>query len=83
MSNVRAMPISGQCNSNDDVAAFLRRIAEQIEEGDRGDIRTVVMTLEVSGEGMTTLSAGKGGLDNARVLGLLFLAMNTYMEGQE
>lgn len=82
MSNIKAMPMSTQCNSNNDVAAFLRLMADQIEGGKRGDIRTAILTMEVAGEGMATFPVGYRGLDNARVMGLLFLALNTYMDSQ-
>lgn len=83
MSNVKAMPISGKCNSNNDVSAVLRLIADQIELGDRGDIKSCIVILEASGEPLKTLSSGKGGLDNARVMGIMFSALNTYMAGQQ
>lgn len=82
MSNLRALPVSGQCNSNQDVADYLRLMADQIEAGDRGDIRTCLMILEPIGDSLETYAAGKGGLDTARVMGLMFHALNTYMSGQ-
>jgi hypothetical protein len=83
MSNVKAMPISGQCNSNSDVSEFLRLLADQIEQGLRSDIRTAIVTFEVIGDReLVVLVAGQGGTDNARVLGLLTLAQQQYMGSQ-
>lgn len=82
MSNIRNMPINGHANSNDDVVIFLRALAANIEDGNSGDVNTVVILIEHAKK-ITTLASGSGGIDNARVMGLMGIAQSQYMRGQE
>ena len=79
MTNVKALPINTHINSNDDVVNFLRALADNIEDGNSGDVSTLLIVLEHDSK-TTTLVTGAGGLDNARVMGLLAIAQHKHMQ---
>ncbi len=72
MSNLAALPTTGHANCKEDVARFLREMADNVEVGNYGEIRQMMVTIEASGN-LDTWVAG-GPCDNARILGLMNMA---------
>lgn len=72
MPKVIALAPNGHANTDADVAAFLRKMADHIESGVRSNVRQLVMVLESGGE-LETWAVG-GPCDNARLVGLLTIA---------
>lgn len=85
MSKVHELKPTGMANTNADVAAFLRDVADRIEGGNYGDVRCVMTVIEFRHDGvsdMKTLFAGRE-CDNARALGILTHAQQRFMFDQE
>lgn len=78
MSTIKALPVNGQINTNQDVIAFLRNMADQLEKDDVGVIKSALVLIEHSGTVDTYVSA-KAGVDNARVVGLLDIAKQEFV----
>ena len=72
MSNIKRLPTTGHANCNEDVANFLREMADNVEAGSYGDIRQLVAIIESNGD-LDTWVAG-GPCDNARIAGLMQIA---------
>lgn len=73
MSNLKALPVTGLINSNADVVEWLRTIANNIENGEWGDVKSSLLVVEYNGV-IDTYTAGVPGLDNTRVVGMLEVA---------
>lgn len=72
MSNIKRMPTTGHANCNEDVAKFLREMADNVESGAYGTIRQLMATIESGGEIETWVAGGP--CDNARIVGLMNMA---------
>lgn len=72
MSNIAALPTTGHANCKEDVASFLREMADNVEKGEHGEIRQMLVILEAGGDVDTWISGGP--CDNARILGLMHMA---------
>lgn len=79
MSNLKALPITGHANSNEDVAKFLRELADIVESADHDDIRQVAVIVEADGDVETWVAGGPW--DNARIVGLMSIATARFMQG--
>lgn len=77
MSNIAALPTTGHANCKEDVARFLREMADNVEVGNYGEIRQLMVTIEADGN-LDTWVAG-GPCDNARILGLLHMAAHKFV----
>jgi hypothetical protein len=66
---VVALPSTGLANDNAQVAAELRRFADEVEHGEWGDVDTTVLVIEADGA-VQRQTFGKP-CDRARVVGLL------------
>lgn len=78
MSNVKPMPTTGHANCNEDVAKFLREMADNVEAGSYGTIRQLVTSIEAEGNIETWVAGGP--CDNARIIGLMNLATLRFMD---
>lgn len=78
MSSIKALPVNGQINTNQDVIAFLRNMADQLEKDEVGVIKSALVLIEHSGT-VDTYVSGKSGVDNARVVGLLAVAKQEFV----
>lgn len=72
MSAIVELPVTGHANCNEDVARFLRRMADNVEAGEYGQIRQLITIIESGGQ-LETWVAG-GPCDNARIAGLMSMA---------
>lgn len=72
MTTLAALPTTGYANCNEDVAKFLREMADGIEAGKYGQIRQLMTTIEAGGKVETWVAGGP--CDNARIVGLLHIA---------
>lgn len=78
MSNLKVLPVTGLINSNADVVEWLRTIANHIENGEWGDVKSSLMVVEYNGA-IDTYVAGVPGLDNTRVVGMLEVAKSNFV----
>lgn len=78
MSNLTLLPITGHTNSNEDVATFLRELADIVESSDHSAVRQVAVIVEAE-EDVETWVAG-GPWDNARIVGLMTIATARFMQ---
>lgn len=78
MSNLKILPTTGHANSNEDVAKFLREMADNVEAGSHGDIRQVAVIIEAGGDVATWVAGGP--CDNARIVGLMSIATARFMQ---
>lgn len=77
MSKVREIPLTGYANSNADVSAYLRELARNIESGEQGEVRQCLIMVEVNHQVDTYVCGGP--CDNARVVGLINLAISKFI----
>lgn len=77
MSNLKAMPTTGHANCNEDVAKFLREMADEVEKDAHGKIRQMAVIIESGGDVGTWVAGGP--CDNARIVGLLHIATSRFM----
>lgn len=85
MSKIHQIRPNGMANTNADVSAYLRTVADGIEAGDFGEVRVVMTVIEFRHDGesdMKTLFAGRE-CDNARALGILTHAQQRFMIQQD
>lgn len=78
MSSIKALPVNGQINTNQDVIAFLRSMADQLEKDEVGAIKSALVLIEHSGT-VDTFVSGTAGQDNARVIGVLEIAKQEFV----
>lgn len=78
MSNIKAMPTTGFANCNADVARFLREMADNVEGGEHGEIRQIALIMEFDGQVNTWVAGGP--CDNARIVGIMSIAIARFMQ---
>lgn len=72
-------------NTNADVASFLRFVADSIEAGDYGEVRSLVAMVEYKHDGVSdlhTIFTGRD-CDNARAMGIMTIAQQRFMSQQD
>lgn len=70
MAEIVALPLNGYAPNNESVANSLRQMADQIENADWGDVKTVVMVIEGEDGSLNRATIGQP-CDICRVVGLL------------
>ncbi len=81
MADILKMPLGGMCNSNADIAAHLREMAQWIEE-DEDEFRNIFMIIERKDGTLTRRTCGQP-CDLARAMGVLHVAMTRAAVGKE
>jgi hypothetical protein len=79
---IHELPKTGHAPDNLSIAAYLREVATCIEEGEHGDIRTVIVIMEGFDGSIMRNTCGQP-TDLCRVIGLLTLATNAAMVVEE
>jgi hypothetical protein len=77
-----ALELGGMCNSNSDIAAHLRQMADWLEEEDFEPLRNIFMVLERDDGSITRRTCGKP-CDTARAIGILNIAAARAALGEE
>lgn len=73
---VVSLPLTGYAQTNTDVAAMLRGLADRIDAGEEGNVRHFVGLLEVIEGGVKHYVMGHG-IDGFRLAGMYLHAANT------
>jgi hypothetical protein len=81
MADILRIPLGGMCNSNADIAAHLREMAQWIED-DEDEFRNVFMVIERRDGTLTRRTCGQP-CDLARTMGILSIAAARAALGQE
>lgn len=81
MMKVIELPPSGVCIENEEFATYLRTLANEIEKGAWGNLRTMAIVQETHNGAIERHVLGKH-CDNARFIGLLTYATHRVMTGE-
>ncbi len=70
MAEIVALPLNGYAPNNEAIAQSLRQMASEFENGDWGDVRTVILVIEGEDGRLVRATIGQS-CDICRVAGLL------------
>jgi hypothetical protein len=74
MADIKALPLTGIANSNDDLSKHFRQMADSIEKGEFGDIQNIYLIYENDDGTIRRQTIGKR-CDKARALGVITMAV--------